>query len=101
MTGKFDEPLFAFAHNCPFYYPIYRVSRKIGALQVFCYNDGVGVDVIEIYRLLPKIDCGQCSSGSCTAFARDVLEDCSKLSECTRLSPYGLMMIKTLLCQGK
>jgi ArsR family metal-binding transcriptional regulator len=61
----------------------------------------VGVDVIEIYRLLPKIDCGQCSSGSCTAFAKDVLEDCSRLSECTRLSPYGLMMIKTLLCQGK
>jgi ArsR family metal-binding transcriptional regulator len=70
-------------------------------LQVFCYNEGVDVDVIEIYRLLPKIDCGQCSSGSCVAFAKDVLEDCRRLSECTRLSPYGFMIIKALLCQGQ
>jgi hypothetical protein len=35
----------------------------------------VNAGVLDIYRFLPKIDCGQCSSKCCTAFARDVLED--------------------------
>ncbi len=59
------------------------------------------VDVIEIYKLLPKIDCGQCSSKSCMAFAEAVVEDCRRLSECARLSMHGAMMIKSLLCQGQ
>ncbi len=59
------------------------------------------VDVIEIYGLLPRIDCGQCPAMSCMAFAKAVLDDCGMLSECGRLTPYGLMMIKALLCQGQ
>ena len=59
------------------------------------------VDVIEIYRLLPKIDCGQCPGKSCMALAKAVSEDCGMLSECSRLTTYGLMMLKALLCQGQ
>jgi CO dehydrogenase/acetyl-CoA synthase gamma subunit (corrinoid Fe-S protein) len=59
------------------------------------------IDIVEIYKLLPRIDCGQCPSKSCVAFAKAVSEDCSRLSECTRLTAYGLMMIKSLLCGGQ
>jgi CO dehydrogenase/acetyl-CoA synthase gamma subunit (corrinoid Fe-S protein) len=55
----------------------------------------------EVYKYLPRIDCGQCIAGSCLAFAKMVLEDCTMLSDCTRLSPYGRMLVQSLLCRGR
>jgi acetyl-CoA decarbonylase/synthase complex subunit gamma len=59
------------------------------------------VEVIEIYKLLPRVDCGQCSAKTCMAFARAILEDRVTLSECVRLTPHGLMMIEDLLCRAE
>jgi CO dehydrogenase/acetyl-CoA synthase gamma subunit (corrinoid Fe-S protein) len=61
----------------------------------------MAVDVIEIYKLLPKIDCGQCPAKSCMAFAKAVTEDYGRLSECVRLTPYGLMLIEGIFSQGR
>jgi ArsR family metal-binding transcriptional regulator len=69
--------------------------------KVFLLQYNMGVDVTEIYRLLPKIDCGQCPAKSCIAFAKALSEDCGMLSECGRLSAYSIMMIEALLCQGQ
>lgn len=59
------------------------------------------VEVIEIYKLLPRIDCGQCSARTCMAFAMAVKEDIGVLSECTRLTESGSMMIRALFCRGQ
>lgn len=61
----------------------------------------MAVDAIEIYKLLPKIDCGQCPSKSCIAHAKAVAEDRGRLAECIRLMPYGLMLIAGLFSQGR
>jgi acetyl-CoA decarbonylase/synthase complex subunit gamma len=61
----------------------------------------MAVDAIEIYKLLPKIDCGQCPAKSCLALAKLIAEDRARLSECTRLTPYGLMLIAGLFSQGR
>jgi len=61
----------------------------------------MAVDIIEVYRLLPKIDCRQCPARSCMAFAKAVSEDPEKLSECVRITTNGLMMIEALLCEGQ
>ncbi len=61
----------------------------------------MAVDANEVYRFLPKIDCGQCPAKSCMALAREVAEDYSKLSQCVRLTPYGLMLIEGLFSQGQ
>lgn len=57
--------------------------------------------VEEIFRLLPRIDCGQCPCGSCEKFAKAVAQDCGMLPECQRLTPTGLMLIKAKLCEGQ
>ncbi len=36
----------------------------------------------EIYKALPKIDCGACGSPSCMAFAEDVVEGDVEMSDC-------------------
>ena len=59
------------------------------------------VEVIEIYKLLPRIDCGQCPSKKCMAFAKAIKKDCGMLSECVRLTESGLMMIEALFCRGQ
>ncbi|HET6514243.1 MAG TPA: (Fe-S)-binding protein [Thermodesulfovibrionales bacterium] len=59
------------------------------------------IEVIEIYKLLPRIDCGQCSAKICMAFAKAVSEDCGMISECVRLTEYGRMMIEALLSRGQ
>jgi len=61
----------------------------------------MAADAVEIYRFLPKIDCGQCSAKSCMAFAKEVAEDYGMLSGCVRLTPYGLMLIEGLFSQGQ
>ncbi|NJD57655.1 MAG: hypothetical protein FIA94_14795 [Nitrospirae bacterium] len=61
----------------------------------------MAVDSIDIYRFLPKIDCGQCPAKSCMAFAKAVSEDYGRLSECARLTPYGLMLIEGIISQGR
>jgi len=61
----------------------------------------MAVDITEVYRLLPKIDCGQCPAKSCMAFAKAVSEVPEKLPECARITTYGLMMIEALLCEGQ
>ncbi len=73
-------------------------ARRIGK---FYYNEFMAVEAYEIYRFLPKIDCGQCPAKSCLALAREVAEDYSKLSQCTRLTPYGLMLIEGLFAEGR
>lgn len=69
--------------------------------MLFCYNKVMVPDAHEIYRFLPKIDCGQCPAKSCMALAKEVAKDHGKLSECVRLTPYGLMLIEGLFSQGR
>jgi len=59
------------------------------------------VDPVDIYRFLPKIDCGQCPAKSCMFLAKEVAQNPGKLSECVRLTPYGLMLIEGLFSQGR
>ena len=61
----------------------------------------MSVDAIEIYKFLPKIDCGQCSVKSCMALAKAVSEDYGRLLECVRITPQGLMLIEGLFSQGR
>ena len=74
-----------------------RASRRADLLLQYV----MAVDAIEIYKLLPKIDCGQCPAKSCIAHAKAVAEDRGRLAECIRLMPYGLMLIAGLFSQGR
>jgi len=74
---------------------------SIGSGMLFCYNQVMAVNATEIYKFLPKIDCGQCPAMSCMALAREVAEDYCKISQCIRLTPYGIMLIEGLFSQGR
>lgn len=78
-----------------------REGKQAPLFYSFCFQGKIPVDVIEIYRLLPKIDCGQCSAKSCMAFARGVSEDREVLPECASLTSYGLMLIEALFSRGQ
>lgn len=69
--------------------------------MLFCYNKVMVPDAHEIYRFLPKIDCGQCPAKFCMALAKEVAVEYDKLSQCVRLTPYGLMLIEGLFSQGR
>ena len=40
---------------------------------------------LEVYALLPKINCGKCGEKNCMAFAIKLLEKTQELSKCTEL----------------
>ena len=46
---------------------------------------------LDVYRLLPGLNCGECGEAACTAFAVGLLTDRHQLPECPRLreEPYA------------
>ena len=52
---------------------------------------------IEVYKLLPRKNCGKCSSATCMAFAVQYLRRMISLSECPELTTEAVMEIEAKL----
>ncbi len=52
---------------------------------------------LDVYKLLPKTNCGKCGSSTCLAFANAVLSQSKELSMCTGLYGKDLDALSTLL----
>lgn len=55
---------------------------------------------LEIYKLLPRLDCGECPSRTCMPFALLVAGSPEALGQCTRLDPGARSAIEAILCRG-
>jgi len=44
------------------------------------------LNILDIYRILPKTNCGECGSPSCMAFAAALRDDPGKLQSCSHIS---------------
>ena len=40
------------------------------------------VEIEEIYRSLPHLDCGSCGAPNCHALAEDIVRNNAKMSDC-------------------
>ncbi|MEW6173763.1 MAG: (Fe-S)-binding protein [Bacillota bacterium] len=50
------------------------------------YRRGSEVKVFDVYKLLPKTNCGRCGERTCLAFAARLLKQESTLADCTPLA---------------
>lgn len=55
------------------------------------------VTAMDIYKLLPKTNCGDCGEASCMAFATKLSEKETDLKLCTPLDPEGMEKLEKIL----
>jgi hypothetical protein len=55
---------------------------------------------LEIYKLLPKTNCGECSSKTCMSFAVQVKVSADRLGECRHIDPEKLSKIEAMVVKG-
>ena len=55
---------------------------------------------LDLYKKLPKTNCGRCSLKACMPFAISVIKGDTDISECPLLSPEEIDIIKPSLVQG-
>ena len=55
---------------------------------------------LDIYKLLPKKNCGECSSKKCMAFAISIRSNPDALDECKHMDLETLEKIRETLIQG-
>jgi ArsR family metal-binding transcriptional regulator len=54
------------------------------------------MDPREVYKKLPRKDCGKCSAGTCMAFAVQYLRRQIRLSECCELDNAGRSYLENM-----
>jgi len=58
------------------------------------------MNVLDLYKLLPKTNCGECPQKRCMAFAIRLKTDQDGLNECRYLSPERIEEIRSMLKEG-
>jgi hypothetical protein len=58
------------------------------------------MNVIELYRKLPKTNCGKCSLRACMPFAISVIKGDTALTDCPLLSPEEISALGPAIVQG-
>jgi ArsR family metal-binding transcriptional regulator len=53
------------------------------------YEKRTGANLMQIYRLLPRTNCGRCGCATCMAFAAELREGKTELARCTELEQPG------------
>ena len=56
---------------------------------------------LEIYKLLPKLNCGECTPKTCMSFAVSLGGNPGSLAQCRHIKQENLDAIKSLLAQGE
>ncbi len=55
---------------------------------------------LEIYKHLPRTNCGECAARTCMSFAVSLQGNPGQLGQCPHLSPSGISAIKSMLTRG-
>lgn len=55
---------------------------------------------LEIYKLLPKLNCGECIARTCMSFAVSLGSNAGYLEQCTHIEPDKIVIIESMLKKG-
>lgn len=61
----------------------------------------MGVSYIDIYKLLPRIDCGKCGRATCLMFATALIEGKAAPEECTKMTEEARKAVREKLVEGE
>jgi ArsR family metal-binding transcriptional regulator len=59
------------------------------------------MDPLEVYKRLPRIDCGECPEGKCLAFALKLSKGQRDVSECLKITEPAKRELIILLADEK
>ena len=63
-----------------------EVDTKRNDIDPTSYQRWIRVSILDILKCLPRKNCGDCGLDTCMAFAVELLEERSRMSDCTLLA---------------